>query len=220
MHRTTHRCPDEETLAAYFDGLMPPGEEAALHRELVACPDCARLVAALGVVIEAEAPGAADTWAVPAALTRRAQALWPSEPLVERVQRGLRLAARWVDDALQPLADALAPPQLATVAVRGAARPAAHDELRYELTVGDLPVAIDLEVDGPSQIALTVRPLHAPPPGLMLRVSAAGQTRALSSLTADGATVPALPAGDYELAIERPDGPLGHVTLALEAATD
>ncbi len=200
MHRTTHRCPDEETLAAYFDGLMPPGDEAALHRELVTCPDCARLVAALGVVIEADAPGAAEAWAVPAALTRRAQALWPSEPLVERVQRGLRLAARWVDDALQPLADALAPQQLATVAVGGAPPAPPHPQRGGGGSRGGRP--------------------HAPPPGLMLRVSAAGQTRALSSLTADGATVPALPAGDYELAIERPDGPLGHVTLALEAATD
>ena len=159
-----HRCPDEETLAAYFDGLLPPIEEAALHRELVACPDCARLVAALGVVIEDERPDAWRAMQVPAALTRRAQNLWPSEPIGQRVDRGLRLAARWIGEALQPLADALAPLPSPALAVRGAAQGAmAHDELRYELTVGDLPVAIDLEVDGPAQVSLTVRPLHAPP---------------------------------------------------------
>ena len=52
----------------------------------------------------------------------------------------------------------------------------------------------------------------------MLRVTADGETRALSSLTAEGATVSALPIGDYVLTVERPDGPLGQVTLALEGA--
>ena len=54
-----HHCPDEETLAAYFDGLMPAEEEAALHAELLSCPDCVRLVATLGLVLEVEP---ADAW--------------------------------------------------------------------------------------------------------------------------------------------------------------
>ncbi len=96
---------------------------------------------------------------------------------------------------------------------------AAVEELQYELTVGDTTIALDLEVDGPGHIALTARPLSTPPPGLLLRVTANGETRALSSLTAEGATVPALPAGTYELRLECGDAVLGKIQLDLEPPT-
>lgn len=216
----THRCPDEETLAAWFDGLLPPADEAAFLRELRTCPDCLTLVAALGMVVDAEEPDGWQQVSVPAAVTARAQALWPTEPspiAPSPIAQGLRIAARWIGDALQPLADALAPMPLAAVAVRGAAAAeTTREELRYQVTFGDLPLEIDLEVDGPDEVALTVRPIHPPPAGLLLRLSAAGETRALSSLGRDGATVDALPPGQYELVVEQADQPLGRLQLDLE----
>ncbi|HJN75640.1 MAG TPA: hypothetical protein QGF58_17045, partial [Myxococcota bacterium] len=161
-----HHCPDEETLAAYFDGLLPQTEEAALHRELVSCPDCARLVAALGLVIETEAPDAWHHASVPNSVTQAAIDLWPTTPSL--VDRTITLAARWIHDQLAPLADALAPTPMAATAVRGSSSPeAATEELRYHVTLADLPFEIDLEVDGPEQVALTVRPLQPPPAGLL-----------------------------------------------------
>ncbi len=209
----SHVCPDEETLAAYFDGLLPPEAEAALHRELASCPDCARLASALGLVLEAEPPDAWERASVPAAVTRAAIDLWPAEP--GPVHKALRLAARWLDDQFQPLADALAPTALAGVAVRGPSAPA--PELHYELTLGDLPLDIDLEPDGPNHFALTVRPQTPPPPSLLLRLTTAGETRALCTLDASGTTLPALPPGDYDLTLERGPDQLGHLTLTLES---
>lgn len=208
----THRCPDEETLAAYFDGLLPPADEAALLHEMRTCPDCLELIAALGMVIDAEEPDAWRHVEVPAALTARAKALWPAPQGL--VERGLRIAARWIGETLQPLADALAPAPAAALAVRGAAE-TPREELRYQITLGDLPLQIDLEVDGPDEFAVTVRPIQPPPAGLLLRVRADGETRALSSLGGDGATVDALPTGRYELSVEQGEHALGRVELDL-----
>lgn len=209
----THRCPDEETLAAWFDGLLPPADEQVFLRGLRTCDDCLELVAALGLVVDAEQPGAWQSAAVPPEVTARAKTLWPA---ADPIARGLRIAVRWIGDALRPLADALAPmPPLAT-AVRGAAD-APREELRYQVTLGDLPVEIDLEIDGEEEVALTVRPIHPPPAGILLRLTAEGETRALSSLGGEGATVDALPLGRYELSIEQADRPLGTLSLDLQA---
>lgn len=208
-----HRCPDEETLAAFFDGLLPPDAEQSFLRGLRTCDDCLELVAALGIVVDAEQPDAWLTSQVPAGLTARAKALWPAE---DPIARGLRIAIRWIGDALQPLADALTPMPMAATAVRGAAAEA-REELRYQVTLGDLPLEIDLEIDGPDEIALTVRPIHAPPAGMLLRLTTDGETRALSSLGDRGATVDALPLGRYELSIEQADHALGSVQLDLQA---
>ena len=54
-----------------------------------------------------------------------------------------------------------------------------------------------------------------PPEGLLLRLSLEGETRALSSLTDQGATLPALPDGAYELQLERAGAPLGSLALTL-----
>lgn len=204
-----HRCPDDETLAAYFDGLLPPDAEAALHAELLRCPDCLELVGALGVVLRAEAPDAFAA-AVDDPLTRRAIDLWPAE---RGPSRALRLAVRWLGERLEPLADALQPLPAPTVAVRGVA-PAGED-LRYQVTLGDLPLEVDLEADGPQRLSLTVRPLRPPPTGTLLRLSSEGETRALSTLTPDGTTLPALAPGQYRLTVEHRDHALGHLQLAL-----
>ncbi|MEZ4471217.1 MAG: hypothetical protein R3F60_10530 [bacterium] len=211
MH--AHRCPDEETLAAWFDGLLSPAAQDALCAELLGCPSCARLAAALGLVIEADTPAAfAAAPAVPAAVTRRALDLWPAEPAP--AARALRLAVRWIQDRLSPLADALAPLPVAAGAMRGAAS-GPQDELHYQVRVGDLDLEIELGVDGPAHVALGVRPSSPPPAGLLLRLTAGGETCAMSSLTADGAVLDALPAGDYELCLERAGEALGQLSLSL-----
>lgn len=225
----THRCPDEETLAAYFDGLLPPPDEATLLADMRTCPDCRDLIATLGLIIDAEDPEAWHTTEVPPAVTARAIALWPPElathpalsprapshPTTDPITRGLRIAARWLGDALQPLADALTP-EPATATLRGAPAHAPREELRYHLTLGDLPLEIEVQVDGPDEIALTIRPLHPPPAGLLMRLTLAGETCAISSLDPEGTTIDALPTGCYELCLEASDHAIGRVQLDLQ----
>lgn len=209
----THRCPDEETLAAFFDGLLPPAAEARFLRGLRTCEDCLELVAALGIVVDADDGLAWRDEVVPADITARARALWPAD---DPIARGLRIAVKWIGDALRPLSDALTPLPPVAAAVRGAGRDT-REELRYQVTLGDLPMEIDLEIDGPDELALTIRPIHPPPAGILLRLTADGETRALSSLDDRGATVDALPVGHYELSIEQADRPLGSLRLDLMA---
>lgn len=207
---TRHRCADDETLAAYFDGLLSPADEADLMREMRTCPDCLEVVSALGLVIADDTPDAWKSVQVPAEVTARAKALWPAESVIDKA---VRIAVRWIGEALEPLADALAPMPAAAVAVRGAA--ARRDDLRYHVTLGDLPVEVDLEVDGIDAVAVTVRPIHPPPAGTILRLTADGETRALSSLDGEGATVDALPLGRYRLSIEHGADPVGAIDLDL-----
>jgi hypothetical protein len=206
-----HRCPDEETLAAWFDGLLDPADEATLQRELLACPECATLLATLGLVLRDEPSDAWNRLTPPSAVTQRALHLWPAAPSAAR--EGLRLAVRWIEDRLAPLADALCPLQPATMALRG--NSGADDLLRYHVNVGDLPLEIGLEIDGPEQVSVTIRPLSPPPSGILLRLSANGETRAMSTLSEEGTTVPALPTGTYELTVEQAEGELGRLFIEL-----
>lgn len=209
-----HRCPDEETLAAYFDGLLAPADATALHADLIGCPDCTRLVAALGLVIETDSESAWMEASVPASVTRRALDLWPVEP--DPLIRSMRLAIKWLGDRIAPLADALTPMPQAAMAMRGAADLGdGAEELRYQVTIGDVPVEIDLEVDGPEQIALSIRPVSAPPTGLLVRLQTDGETCAMSSLTASGTTVPALAVGAYRISLEQAGEAIGALDLAL-----
>ncbi len=208
-----HHCPDEETLAAYFDGLLPPSEENQLLASLRECPDCIDTVAALGFVIGGET----DAWkttSVPAAVTARAKALWPVT--ADPVSRAMRLAVKWIGDALSPLADAIQPMGMPAVAMRGAAA-LALDELQYEVDMGNSAFTISVEVDGPTEVAVSVRAVDPPPPGLMLRLRCQGETRAMSSLGSAGTTISALPVGTYEMTVERADKTVGHLELVLEA---
>lgn len=210
-----HDCPDEETLAAFFDGQLPPAQADALHAQLVGCPDCARLVAALGLVLETDTDAAWARAHVPTAVTRRAMDLWPADP--DPLIRSMTLALRWLGGALAPLRDALQPmPQMAMAVRGGESASETFEELRYQVTIGDVPLEIDIEVDGPDQVALSIRPVSAPPSGLLVRLQTEGETRALSSLTAAGASLPALPVGDYRISLEQAGQPLGELALALE----
>lgn len=211
-----HRCPDEETLAAYFDGLLPPEAADALHAELIGCPDCTRLVAALGLVIEADTELAWMQAEVPTSVTARALDLWPVDP--DPLIRSMRLAVKWLGDRLAPLADALMPMPQAAMAMRGAGDAGeGFEELRYQVTIGDVPVEIDLEVDGPEQIALSIRPVSAPPSGLLVRLQTEGETCAMSSLTASGTTLPALAVGAYRISLEQAGESIGALEIALDA---
>jgi len=100
--------------------------------------------------------------------------------------------------------------------MRGAAA-LALDELQYEVDMGDSAFTISVEVDGPSEVAVSVRAVDPPPPGLMLRLRCQGETRAMSSLGTSGTTISALPVGTYEMTVERADKTVGHLELVLEA---
>ncbi len=209
----THQCPDEETLAAYFDGLLEQSDENQFLASLRSCPDCVEIVAALGFVIGAETEPWKTT-TVPASITARAKALWPTTE--DPVSRAMRLAVKWIGDALSPLAEAIQPMGMPAVAMRGA--PAiAHDELMYEVKLGDSAFTISVEVDGPAEVAVSVRALDPTPPGLMLRLRHQGETRAMSSLGSTGTTISALPVGTYEMTVERADETVGLLELVLEA---
>lgn len=208
---------DDELLAAYFDGLLDEEAERALHARMLDDPELAHEVAALAAVIGADT--AFEAAAAPArAVTQRARDLWPVES--SAVERTLRVAVRWIGEALQPLADALAPEPALATAMRGTAAEVLPDEpveeLRYHLSLGEVPLELDLEVEGPARLALSVRPVHAPPPGLLLRLTLAGETRALSSLDDAGTIISALTPGCYRLALERHDAAVGHLDLAIQ----
>ncbi len=199
---------NDELLAAYFSGLLKPTEERALHRQLRDDPEAARLIASLGLLIKEEDVQGS----VPEALTRAAQDLWPEEYLAQK----LRLAVRWLGEQLAPLSEALQPVTPAHTLLRGGAAIAAQEELRYQLSLGELPLEIDLEVEGFREVSLAVRPLQSPQPGLLLRLSCSGQTQALSSLTQGRILMEALRPGDYELSLERGEQVLGQLSLLIE----
>ena len=82
-------------------------------------------------------------------------------------------------------------------------------------TLGDLSLEIDLEVDGPNEVALTAKPTTTPPSGVLLRLSSDGVTRAVSSLSPFGSTVSALSPGSYELILEQGGRPIGRMAIEL-----
>ena len=147
---STHSCPSDEKLASYFDGLLSPEEEASLHSEMLDCPDCISLFASLGVVIQASNTGQHSV-EVPLAVTRRAMDLISASPVDEEKESVFRLAVRWLEDAIAPLAHSIQPLQAAGATVRGAAAEQydACEELRFHVTLGPLALEVDLEVDGP-----------------------------------------------------------------------
>jgi hypothetical protein len=209
---TAHRCPDDETIAAYFDGLLSAVDEESLYTEMRTCSDCLEVLASVGVVVR-EAPLVPSGFTVPEAVTQSAVALF--DRFVER-ESLVTVAVRWVQDALMPLADALQPTMAPALSMRGASTHLGRfEELKFHVTLGDVALEIDLEVDGPEEVALTVTPTKAPPSGLLFRLAADGETRAVSSLSAIGSTVSALPPGGYELVLEQGERALGKMTLEL-----
>ena len=211
---TKHRCLDDEVLAAYFDGLLTSAEEEQLHSQAIGCDSCQDELAALALIVR-DADVAPSGFSVPQALTQRAIDL-VQEARTESVNV-LTLAVRFIEGAIAPLADALQPLAMASVTTRDAGEYVAdrYEDLRFHVTLGDLPLEIDLEVDGPEELALTVRPLNPPPSGVLLRLACEGETRAVSSLGMAGATVSALPPGSYDIHLEQASRTVGQLQLEL-----
>jgi len=211
---TDHRCLDDELLAAYFDGLLTRAEEEHLHTKALGCDTCQESLASLALVIR-ETDVVPAHFSVPDIVTQRAIDLLGAEPA--HGENILTLAVRFIEGALAPLAHALQPLELGAVATRDPGNsPAAHfEDLRFHVTLGDLPLEIDLEVDGPEELALTVRPLNPPPSGVLLRLACDGETRAVSSLGMTGATVSALPPGSYHIHLEQASRTVGQLQLEL-----
>ncbi len=201
----THECPEPQLLGALFDGVLPAAEEEALHAQMLGCPDCQALLAAVGLAVEDEMLAAPPP--VPEALLHRVKRMGARES-------PLALAVRWVQGLLEPLASALAPQPLAAGLVRGG--DSACDRLSYQVTLGDLPFEILVIGEDDAHVTLVAHPVHAPPAGLSLKLSCEGQMRAFASLTVDGTTIRGLEPARYELSVERAGEAVGSLTVAVE----
>lgn len=201
-----HRCPDEETLAAYFDGLLAPEAAEHLHAGMATCAECAAFAAALGVVLQSERGAHFETDAAPLpdAWIERAQGLWPDERRVAVSSVG-RIAVKLLGGlqryVLEPMADALQPAPGAALAFRGDA--AGSRALRYPLTLGDLPLEVELSNDEEDFVEVRVRPLRPASDGLLLRLVEHEETVALGTLPTAGTLLAAVPPGQYRLVLER-----------------
>lgn len=214
---------DDETLALYIEGRLTGEALARVHEALAQSPALADEVLQLARVLDLE--GELEFPITDAAATRlaaRAAALWPEAERV-RSDSVLSLAIRWLGEQLAPLAEALQPVPMEALAVRGApsssasAPSSASEELRYHVTLGQIPLEIDLASEGPGRASVFVRPLAPPPAGLMVRLSTDGQTRAMSLLSAGGAALDGLVPGDYELVLEQSDQAVGRLPMRLFA---
>lgn len=235
---------DDETLAALIEGRLPAAQAAALRRHLGADRAGAELLDLLAHLDHLESdPSQRHAHPVPLAVTRSAIELWPDAELAPAqaaaarpLERLLRVAVRWLGAQLEPLRDALAPEPALAVQLRGAAASSAQaqplpglgaggppaparDEWRWRVQLGPIGLTLDLEVDGPRQVALTVRPDSPPPAGTLLRLIQGSETRALSTLGIGGTTVGALEAGRYALTLEGDDREIGRLPIDLHAET-
>ena len=138
---SVHLCLDDEVLAAYFDGLLSAEQEQALHREALSCASCQESLAALALIVR-DTDTVPEAFQVASSVTERAVALFghtePSKSL-------MRLAVRWLEGALAPVADALQPLDAVAVPTRGAAAESLErfEDLRFHVTVGEIPLEID-----------------------------------------------------------------------------
>jgi hypothetical protein len=208
-----HGCLDDEILAAYFDGLLSANQEDQVYANAMDCGECQSRLTALALMVRDTDSIPAD-FKVPHSVTQRAIELLPaSQPMAV----ALKLAVRWLEGSIAPLLDAIQPLQSPMTATRGVAAQRADyfDDLRFHVTLGELPLEIDLEVDGPEEVALTVRPMAIPPTGILLRLSRDGETRAVSSLNAAGTTVSSLEPGSYALKLEHATQIVGQLSIEL-----
>lgn len=205
----SHRCPDEQTLAALFDGALDAEARAALHGAMLGCADCVRALAAIGSTLAEEA-AAPDLAPPPAHVLARARALVAPPP-----ERPWAIAARFVRDTLESVADAMSPLPAPALAVRGAT---AHDPgLRYEIDVEGTPVEVHLLPVGPGRASLTARPVRRLPPQTRLVVESGGRVEASLSVDAEPVAVPDLEAGRYRLRFVNPVTEPTVVALRLES---
>lgn len=218
---------DDETLAALSEGLLPAAEAARIRAELAGTREGAELLRVIDELplLEAQAQHRPRAFRVPARATRAAIDLWPAEAspaaakpnAANAVTRALGIAVRWLGEQLAPLADALAPEAGLAVAVRGeAARADAREEWRWRVKLGPVGLILDLEVEGPQQVALTVCPESPLPLGTLVRLTRGDETRALSTLGPAGTRVGALEIGEYALTLEDGRHEIGRLPIHLQ----
>ena len=151
---TDHRCPDDEMIAAYFDGLLSDAEEARFLSQMNSCPECLQTLASVGIVLR-------ETDSIPTlllCLTRDCAGGCPIRPF-HSTRKLNTIAVRFINDALSPLADALQPTMSPAMSMRSAAPDLDRfEELRFHVSLGDVALEIDLEIDGPDEVALKVTP--------------------------------------------------------------
>lgn len=204
----SHECPDDLTLAALFDGLLDPAERDALHGEMSRCPECQTTLILIGLGLADEPAEVAELAPVPRRLEAGVRALYVDRPAPAR-----GIVVRRVREALQSLADALAPSPRPALAMRGAGEAA---DLRFEIDVEGTP--IELLLAGVSdRTRVTIRPLDAPPPRTRVVLARGAEVEASLDLGSEGIGLPPLAAGRYALRFEVPGRP--DTVLPLELQT-
>ena len=211
-----HRCSDDETLAAYLDGLLPPDEAAALRTALTECRDCAAAASALGWVVAAS-PIAFDAPAVPASWTARATDLFSAQrtPLAAAQRVAVRVVRTVRDAVLEAVSGALQPEWAPTLAFRGEG--VGQRALRYPCTLGDHPLELELVAEDDDFVEVRVRPLRPTAEGLLLRLIEREQTVALGTLPPTGTLLAAVPPGHYALVLEQSGARLDALDLEVLA---
>jgi hypothetical protein len=196
-----HRCTDDETLAAFVDGLLPADAADALRAELSTCGACAAMARALGWVA-AGSPLAFEPPPVPSAWTARAiERFATREGAAARVQRvAVRVVRAVRDSVLETVAGALAPLETPAMAFRGG--PESQRALRYPCTLGDHPLELELVAEEDDFVEVRVRPLRPTGDGLLLRLVERDHTVALGTLPPSGTLLAAVPPGHYALVLE------------------
>ncbi len=200
-----HRCPDDETLAELFDGLLTPAEQDALYGRLRGCDTCLDTLAALGDLAAGDGPPP-----LPAGFADRlvdGVLDWVAPRPALRV-----LALRWIDGALAAVGD-LMPSPTPALATRGAAL---DGGLRYEVELGGAPVEL-IVADGGRRATVTARPLRTPPPRARLVLVRGDEVQASLAFEGEAVILPALDPGHYRLRLEIPGAAPAELPLRLEA---
>jgi len=212
----THRCSDDETLAAYLDGLLPPDAAAALRADLTECSACAAAAAAVGWVVAAS-PQRFDPPAVPASWIARAAELFPTQraPLAAAQRVAVRVVRTVRDAVLEAVSGALQPDLAPSVAFRGEG--AGQRALRYPCTLADHPLELELVAEEDDFVEVRVRPLRPTAEGLLLRLIEREQTVALGTLPPTGTLLAAVPPGHYALVLEQSGARLDALDLEVLA---
>ncbi|MBM4261561.1 MAG: hypothetical protein FJ145_09030 [Deltaproteobacteria bacterium] len=209
-----HDCPDEERLTNYFAGTLPQNEKEAVESHLAACSFCSDELVNLRQIAEL-----ADQGRVPQRLIERAMALVQSPKAQESI---LDLVVRIVKDSIELVRTSgqwMNPAMALPAGVRGKAQPSATTILQVEKDVGQLKVAVEVELieAGQCQVAVGVKDSSGNPVD-NLRISLISEGREQASyLTRGGEAVfDRIPKGDYELSLARTGSPVGTIRLRME----
>jgi len=212
----THRCSDDETLAAYMDGLLSPDAAAALRANWAECGACAAAAAALRWVVAAS-PARFEAPDVPEAWTARAAGLFPTSqaPLAAAQRVAVRVVRSVREALLEAVGGALQPMNEPALAFRGEA--AGQRALRYPCTLADHPLELELVAEEDDFVEVRVKPLRPTTEGLLLRLIEHEQTVALGTLPPTGTLLAAVPPGHYALVLEQSGARLDALELEVLA---